>query len=230
MISCPNMLVRKPPVETICRKRGVSIAGCALLGAQGRSGERGSEQHRCRWLFLVSCSTSGRPMAARGTNFRSAAGLLNKRVPHSLQRAASRTGHDHRWKFRRSLGYGIRSRASPRSARSKSRVLGRLFPAQRAASSSSRSSRGTANTYHCPTTASARLYPAPLWQGGSYRPCLRWGWMPCRAATCRAYSMPSSICWREWRCLGSLRTRRSVSANMAKASSACSGKRGKDCT
>jgi len=80
--------------------------------------------------------------------------------------------------------------------------------------------------------------PCPTWRplhgaqrkGGIYRPCLRGGWMPWRAATCRAYSMPSSICWRECRCLGSLSTRRSVSANMANASSDCSGKRGKDCT
>jgi hypothetical protein len=49
-------------VETIFRKRGVSIAECAILGAQERSGERGSDQHQWRWLFLVPCSTSGRPI------------------------------------------------------------------------------------------------------------------------------------------------------------------------
>ena len=45
-------------VETIFGKRGISIAGWAILGVQVRSGERGSDQHRCRWLFLVPCSTS----------------------------------------------------------------------------------------------------------------------------------------------------------------------------
>jgi hypothetical protein len=55
-------------------------------------------------------------------------GFLNKRVAHSLLRAASRTCHDHRCKFRRSLERGIRARASSRSAGSKSRVLARSFP------------------------------------------------------------------------------------------------------
>jgi hypothetical protein len=56
-------------------------------------------------------------------------GFLNKRVAHSLLRAASRACHDHRWKLRRSLERGIRARASSRSAGSKSRVLARSFPA-----------------------------------------------------------------------------------------------------
>jgi hypothetical protein len=67
-------------------------------------------------------------LGAWGINFRSAARLLNTRVPHSLLRAASRTGHDHRRKLQRSLERGIRSRASSRSPRSKSRVIGRSFP------------------------------------------------------------------------------------------------------
>jgi hypothetical protein len=83
-------------VETIFRKH--FDRGCAILGAQGRSGERGSDQQRCRWHLLVPCSTSGCPMGVRGTHFRSAAGLLNKGVPHSLLRAASRTRHDPRRK------------------------------------------------------------------------------------------------------------------------------------
>jgi pseudouridine-5'-phosphate glycosidase len=44
-------------VETIFQKRGISIAGCAILGGQVRSGERRPDQHRCRWLLLVPCST-----------------------------------------------------------------------------------------------------------------------------------------------------------------------------
>ena len=48
---------RQRRVETIFRKRGISIAGWAILGVQVRSGERGSDQHQCRWLFLVPCST-----------------------------------------------------------------------------------------------------------------------------------------------------------------------------
>ncbi len=63
-----------------------------------------------------------------------------------------------------------------------------------------------------------------------YRPRLPGASMPYRAASRRACSMRSSICCRERRCLGNRRTRRSTSTSMAKASSACFGKYGKDWT
>lgn len=69
-----------------------------------------------------------------------------------------------------------------------------------------------------------RAFPVP------YRFNFAGGWMPYRAASRRACSIPSSICWREERSLRRLKTLRFASANISKAFRACSGKLCKDCT